>query len=147
MDTPSLVDSQKLRRRCTAKAKSTGERCRRRPHPGTNVCIIHGAGAPQVQKAARQRLDELVLPAIATLHDALASGNISEAMRAARLVLDRAGYGPTKGVVVEDVTPRPEARWEYFCTDEEIEIVAGIIEAAKAREMAKRTGQPTLETP
>ena len=81
-----------------------------------------------------------VLPAIATLNDALASGNLSEAMRAARLVLDRAGYGPTKGVTVEDVTPKPDDNWPYFCTDEELEIVQGFIEAAKARAIAKGTG-------
>lgn len=31
---------------CTAKAKSTGERCRRRAVTGYTVCQVHGAGSP-----------------------------------------------------------------------------------------------------
>jgi hypothetical protein len=42
--------------RCTATAKSTGERCKRRPHPGSNVCVKHGGGARQVRAAAKRRL-------------------------------------------------------------------------------------------
>lgn len=42
--------------RCTATAKSTGEQCKRRPHPGSNVCVKHGAGSPAVRKAAKRRL-------------------------------------------------------------------------------------------
>jgi hypothetical protein len=42
--------------RCTATAKSTGERCKRRPHPGSNVCVKHGGGAKQVRAKAKRRL-------------------------------------------------------------------------------------------
>lgn len=45
-------------RRCTAMAKSTGERCKRRPIPGGPVCVKHGGGAPAVQAAADRRLLE-----------------------------------------------------------------------------------------
>jgi hypothetical protein len=45
-------------RRCTATAKRTGERCKRAPVPGANVCVKHGGGAPQVQAAAQRRLLE-----------------------------------------------------------------------------------------
>ncbi len=43
--------------RCTATAKGTGERCRRTPHPGSNVCVKHGAakGTPAAAAAARRR--------------------------------------------------------------------------------------------
>lgn len=41
--------------RCTAKSKQTGQRCRRRAHPGATVCVIHGARAPQVQAAIEKR--------------------------------------------------------------------------------------------
>lgn len=44
--------------RCTATAKSTRERCKRRPVPGANVCVKHGGKAPQVQAAAARRLAE-----------------------------------------------------------------------------------------
>lgn len=51
---------------CTAKAKQTGNRCRRRPSPGASVCTIHGSGAPQVQRKAAARL---------ALAEALAKGD------------------------------------------------------------------------
>lgn len=44
--------------RCTGTAKSTGERCKRRPIPGGTVCVKHGGGAPQVKAAAAARLVE-----------------------------------------------------------------------------------------
>lgn len=44
--------------RCRAIAKSTGERCKRRPHPGASVCVKHGAGARQVRAAAERRVEE-----------------------------------------------------------------------------------------
>jgi hypothetical protein len=44
------------RPRCTATSVMTGERCKRRPHPGSNTCVKHGSGAPQVRAAAERRL-------------------------------------------------------------------------------------------
>lgn len=44
-------------RRCVA-FKKTGEQCRRHARRGTTVCDFHGAKAPQVQRKARQRLEE-----------------------------------------------------------------------------------------
>jgi hypothetical protein len=44
------------RPRCTATSIMTGERCKRRPHPGSNTCVKHGSGAPQVRAAAERRL-------------------------------------------------------------------------------------------
>src|SRR5260370_30565426 len=44
--------------RCTATVRSTGERCKRRPHPGAVVCVMHGAAAPQVKDAAARRVQE-----------------------------------------------------------------------------------------
>lgn len=43
-------------RRCTAKAKSTGERCRRAAIHGANVCPKHGGSLPQVKRKAKERL-------------------------------------------------------------------------------------------
>jgi len=42
--------------RCTARAKSTGERCRQYPKPGSKVCHYHGGAAGQVRAAAQRRL-------------------------------------------------------------------------------------------
>ena len=44
------------RPRCTATSVMTGERCKRRPHPGSNTCVKHGSGAPQVRAAAARRV-------------------------------------------------------------------------------------------
>jgi hypothetical protein len=89
--------------RCTATSKQTGERCKRRPHPGSTVCVMHGAAAPQVQRTARERLNALVEPAIAALGkvikrldgDPNAAGVV---IKAAQIVLDRTGYHPTQAM-------------------------------------------------
>lgn len=44
------------RPRCTARAKSTGERCSNWPIQGASVCRIHGGAAVQVRAAAQRRL-------------------------------------------------------------------------------------------
>lgn len=44
--------------RCTATAKGTGQQCKRRPHPGSTVCVKHGAAAPAVRAAAARRRAE-----------------------------------------------------------------------------------------
>jgi hypothetical protein len=44
-------------RRCTAKSKQSGERCKRAAIPGGKVCSIHGGKIPRVQAAAQRRLD------------------------------------------------------------------------------------------
>lgn len=44
------------RYRCTATAKQTGERCKRRAAPGADVCVIHGGRSPQARAAAAHRL-------------------------------------------------------------------------------------------
>ena len=45
-------------KRCTATAKRTGERCTRARVPGSTVCALHGAKAPQVRDAAERRVAE-----------------------------------------------------------------------------------------
>jgi hypothetical protein len=44
-----------LNQQCTAKAKSTGERCERRV-VGAAVCWVHGLNAPQVRAKQQQRI-------------------------------------------------------------------------------------------
>src|SRR5690606_32893215 len=45
-------------RRCTATAKTTGERCKRLPVPGGTVCVLHGGAAPQVRAKAKRNLEK-----------------------------------------------------------------------------------------
>ncbi|MDH5134621.1 MULTISPECIES: hypothetical protein [unclassified Microbacterium] len=81
------------RRRCTAFARSTGERCGNRPIPGGTVCRFHGGGAPAVRRKAKLRLQELVDPAIATLGRVMVTATHDrDKLRAATSILDRAGY-------------------------------------------------------
>ena len=94
MDGPDPMDDPG-RRQCTAKAKSTGKRCKRTPSPGGAVCKKHGGGAPQVQAKAKLRLATLTDLAIgalaALLKPAAVKKNPAQALGAAKDVLDRAG--------------------------------------------------------
>lgn len=47
-------------RLCSARAKSTGKKCTRPAIPGGSVCRFHGGAAPQVKRAAENRLRKYV---------------------------------------------------------------------------------------
>lgn len=80
-----VIESQQ----CRAKAKATGERCRRQALMGATVCIVHGGAAPQVKAKARERVQALVHPAITRLSSLLESDDERIALAAVRVVLDR----------------------------------------------------------
>lgn len=100
----------KTSNRCRAKAKATGERCRRQAIAGGFTCRVHGSAAGHVRKAARQRLSELLKPALGALGEALESGNYSAMVRAATVILDRTGYGPHSTLGVSVVSPEDRER-------------------------------------
>ena len=80
-------------RRCTATAHHTKQRCKKAAILGGVVCQTHGGGAPQVKKAARERLNDLIDPAINELGRRVEDrDNPALALRAAQDILDRAGY-------------------------------------------------------
>jgi len=95
-------------RRCTATAKSTGERCERPAIKGSNVCYQHGGAAPQVEKKAQERLDEMadsvtadMQEVVKDLRDVYDEADDEEKARLASEirkvwedVLDRTGHGP-----------------------------------------------------
>jgi hypothetical protein len=85
-------------RRCTAHSSQTGKRCKKAAILGGNVCTSHGGRAFQVQKSAKQRLAELVEPALEGLHLALKSGEIPSIVKAAQIVLDRTGFHPSRAI-------------------------------------------------
>ena len=92
-----------MEHQCTAKAKSTGNRCGKSAIPGGTVCKTHGAGAPQVAAAAHRRiLEQLVGPALTALRIIVNDETIQPAVRlaAARDILDRTGYKPATQVEV-----------------------------------------------
>lgn len=85
-------------RRCKAHSSQTGERCKRSAMKGGTVCASHGGRAPQVKKSAKERLAELIEPALAGLHKALESNDLGSIVKASQIVLDRTGFHPTKAV-------------------------------------------------
>jgi hypothetical protein len=87
--------------RCTARAKHSGERCKRRPIPGGTVCVKHGGGAPQVQLAALERLKSYQHKAIDRLFQLAEQQKFpSTALSAVKDVLDRTMGKPTETMQV-----------------------------------------------
>lgn len=104
---------------CT-RIKLDGERCENNPTPGAVVCSLHGGKDPNVQRQARLRLLETVMPAISCLLRAInedcAPMETNPAwckihgstcpewnvrVSAAKALMDRAGYGPQSKITVE----------------------------------------------
>lgn len=86
------------KKQCSARSKQSGQRCKRRPHPGTNVCVFHGAGSPKVKAKAQERLAErlaaLAPPAISAMSELVKTKRPPAVrLRAAQDLLDRCGFG------------------------------------------------------
>lgn len=86
------------KQRCTARVSDGSRQCERWAINGSTVCATHGGRAPQVKKSARERLDELIEPALNGLHKALKSNDLSTIVRASQIVLDRCGFHPSKAI-------------------------------------------------
>ena len=85
------------------KRTRAGKPCQKSPIKGGTVCRLHGGSAPQVKRAAKLRLLELVDPAIATLARIMAtSDNEALRLKAADSILDRGGLPKGAQVTVED---------------------------------------------
>ena len=92
-----MAPPRKDGRQCTAKSKTTGQRCKNPPIPGGTVCRIHGGAAPQVQAvAARRVLEALIGPALIQLRRIVEDPSVSDAVKLAAIrdILDRTGYRP-----------------------------------------------------
>lgn len=87
---------------CGKKTRA-GTPCQKSPIKGGTVCRLHGGSAPQVKRAAKLRLLELVDPAIATLARIMAtSDNEALRLKAADSILDRGGLPKGAQVTVDD---------------------------------------------
>jgi hypothetical protein len=116
------------RQRCTAHVSDGSRQCGRWAINGSTVCATHGGQAPQVKKSARERLAELVEPALEGLHTALKSGEIPSIVKAAQIVLDRTGFHPSKaieltGEFVGPVEVVPAERLALLSVEEKVVLV------------------------
>jgi|ETNvirnome_2_130_1030620.scaffolds.fasta_scaffold02434_2 hypothetical protein len=126
---PDLPTSH--RRQCTSKSKQSGERCKRYPIPGGNVCCIHGGKIPAVQAKAKERLAILVDPAIRALRDLLTTSavkkNPSQALGAAKDVLDRTGHKPTDEIDLTATTATVDLEAIDSLSTEELQLVLPVL--------------------
>ena len=118
-----------------------GERCRRAP---SLVVVTTFTARPATRQAARERLLAMVDPALDALR-ALQTGRREHCgrsdtdrdpvvLRAAQLVLDRAGYHPSVTVV----QAAPPDEYENLNEDELIERLETLLEKTKAARDARR---------
>jgi len=79
---------------CHAHSSRTGAPCRNHAIAGGVVCRAHGGAVPNVRAAAERRIQSLVLPALATIAQAIKAfdSEPAVALAAARDLLDRAGF-------------------------------------------------------
>ncbi|WP_139344488.1 hypothetical protein [Rathayibacter sp. VKM Ac-2630] len=87
---------------CRSK-KRNGEPCSKKAIKGGVVCRSHGGHLPVVKAKAQQRMQELVLPALAELGVILLDPTTAtpDRLRAIALLLDRTGHGPKSEVSIE----------------------------------------------
>ncbi|WP_430645430.1 hypothetical protein [Agromyces sp. GXS1127] len=104
--TPEAVRREKPGLRCT-RIKQDGEQCKAYAIKGATVCRAHGGSTPQVRKKARERLMEMVDPAVVQLNRIIEKADTSDAdrLKAIAMVLDRTGYGAKATLEVEEKTP------------------------------------------
>lgn len=103
--TPQEVRKRHQRVKCHATlARSNGERpCGNYAINGSTVCRFHGGATPQVKKKARERLMDMIDPAVTHLQKIIEKDTTSDAdrLRAIQMLLDRTGYGIRSEVVIE----------------------------------------------
>lgn len=121
---------EEIARQCVAHNRQ-GERCRRSAMLGQQICAMHGGKAPDALRVAKHRLLALVEPALDGLLLALESKDLPAIIAAARIVLDRAGFGPQATLHIEE-EPKPPS-WAQWLTHDEMEQVRGFIALAKQR--------------
>ncbi|HUF78412.1 MAG TPA: hypothetical protein VMR44_05820 [Thermoanaerobaculia bacterium] len=125
------------RQRCSALISDRSRRCQRWASKGQQVCQVHGGGSPQAKRSASQRLAAMVDPALVNLEAALLKAAergaelSTPALRAAAMILDRAGFPP--GVVVEVEDRRESTAWIRHATLAEHRELIRIMERCQAR--------------
>ena len=120
---------------CSAKSKQSGERCRSTAIAGGSVCVVHGGSAPAAKMAAQRRLIGMIDPAMAALLRAIEEcDEWPTKVRAAIAVLDRAGFGPTSSLHLDEQTSDMAALTSAQLKDRAMEIVKRAA-ASEAKEL------------
>ena len=98
-------------RRCSARSRQSGKRCKNSSILGGRICRFHGGAAPHVQKKASERLRALEHPAIDVLARFLTAPELatmfstmlhpSTVLNAAKIVLDRTGHKQPEKLEIE----------------------------------------------
>lgn len=98
--TPEEIRARGLGVECTARVAETGEPCGNYAIQGGTVCRMHGGSAPQTKQAAVTRMMELRLRAIGVIEGQIDDPALDPAVRqrAAVIVLDRTGFGPSSKI-------------------------------------------------
>lgn len=113
--TPDEVAHRNPRVKCRATVSgSNGEvPCKNYALKGTTVCKFHGGSTKHVQKKARERLQDMVDPAISQLYRLLEKPDTSDAdrIRVIQIIMDRTGYHAKSELTVE---AKP---WEGIAAD------------------------------
>jgi hypothetical protein len=131
--------SKNPERRCTATSAASGERCKRAAIKGGFVCTSHGGASPQARKKAKERLLELVDPALAALQKVLTSdADDSVKVRAALGILDRTGFKPGVQITVG------VSKWDELL-DDVIDLDRSLPKAAEPPAVGLGGGDPAWE--
>jgi hypothetical protein len=139
-------------RQCTASNRG-GQRCRRQPIAGGNVCILHGGAIPVVQEAAKRRLIAMREPIFDAWEEIIEmfhgtrcetcgrpTGDPAPVIAIGKLVLDRTGFHPS--LTVEHVTA-PDDSLDTCTEDELVEKLEVMLADAKRLRDAKEQLQLT----
>lgn len=108
----------------------TGTRCRKVAEPGSNVCNLHGGRAPQVQKAAAERMLHSAPAAAELLVGAMNDPNVPWGVRVKIMqdVLDRSGLAAAQVHKIMPIAEDPvEALFKALLEDPN-----GLVEPAPA---------------
>lgn len=113
-------DVPTTKRRCTARVRHgerAGERCRRAPVPGVNVCFKHGGNASQARQAGIERMLMLVEPGMYLLRQIIMDedASYSDRMKALQIALDRCGLHA--GVRLEATFAAEMPGWQAVLAD------------------------------
>jgi hypothetical protein len=110
-DRPPCEKCGLVHKGCSAHTKhgpNVGKPCGAQVRLGQTNCPKHGGNNPAQRKAAKDRLFELIDPALAALHRVLTddSADDSTKVRAALGILDRTGHGPNAKLEI-----KPDDAW------------------------------------